>query len=278
MYPPGALVGATETLEATGKGVIDMAFSTGEYWAGKDPAFAFVTYLPGGFDNPVQHDLWLYNRGGIELVRELYAKYNVYLLSLPYYPTEYLMTRVPIKSMADLKGKKFVFSGSMQHTLFNKLGASTVFMPTGERISALERGVIDGGDLGVPSTTVAIGADRVAKYLLRPSLHQPSSALELVINMNLWKSLPDNLKTILEREAYDLAWRCYRESLDLDLAALKKMRTEGLQEYTLPESEVNEIKRIARSCWEEEAKKTDLGKKILDSQIAVMKELGLQTN
>ncbi len=275
LHTPGSLIGTTEALEALGKGVIQLNFSTGEYWAGKDPAYAFVTYLPCGFESPEQHDFWLYKRGGIELIRELYAKSNVYLLSLPYYPPEYLMSRVPIQSLADIKGKKLVFSGSMPHALFTKLGASTVFMPTAERVTALERGVIDGGDIGIPSTTTAIGADRVAKYMLRPSFHQPSSALELAINMDLWKSLPDNLKKILELESYELAWRCYRESLDLDFEALKKMRAGGLKEYKLQESEVKQLRKMALEIWNEEAKKTELGKKILDSQVAVMKELGL---
>ena len=234
MYPPEALVGTMEVFEALGKGVIDMAWFTGEYWAGKDPAFAFVSYLPGGFDSPIQTDFWLYQRGGIELVRELYGKYNIYCLSLPYYPAEFLMSRVPIKSKADLKGKKLVFSGALAHALFKKLGVATVTMPTGERPAALERGVIDGGDLGVPSTTIAIGAHRVAKYMLRPSIHQPSTGLELSMNMNVWKSLPEDLRQILEVEAYELAWRNYRNTTDLDNEALKKMRAGGLKEYTMP--------------------------------------------
>lgn len=275
IFPPGALIGPTETFEAISKGVIDLCFTTGEYWAGKNPAFGFVTYLPAGFDSPLQHDYWLYNRGGIELVRKLYAESNIYLLSLPYYPTEYLMTRVPVQSINDIKGKKLVFSGAMQHKLFTKLGAATIFMPTGERPMALERGVIDGGDLGLPSTTVAIGADRVAKYLLRPSLHQPSSVLELSINMDLWKKLPADLKTVLQEEAYELAWRCYRDSVELDILAMKKMRSGGMIEHTLPASEVEEVRKVARQCWEEEALKTKLGKELLESQLAVMKEFGM---
>ncbi len=275
IFPPGALVGPTQTFESVSKGVIDLCFTSGEYWAGKNTAFSFVTYLPAGFESPILHDYWLYNRGGIELVRKLYAQSNIYLLSLPYYPTEYLMTRVPIRSIKDIKGKKLVFSGAMQHKLFTKLGAATIFMPTGERPMALERGVIDGGDFGLPSTTVAIGADRIAKYMLRPSLHQPSSALELSINMDLWNKLPADLKSVLQLEAYELAWRCYRNSLELDNIALKKMRSGGLKEYTLPAAEVEEVRKIARQCWEEEAQKTEMGKELLESQVAVMKEFGL---
>ena len=275
VYSPGSLVGPTEVFEALGKGVIDMAFTTGEYWAGKNKAFAFLTYLPGGFDSPVQHDFWLYERGGMELARQLYAPFGIHLLSLPYYPAEYLTSRVPIRSLSDIKGKKLVFSGAMSHKLFNKLGASTVSMPTGERVTALERGVIDGGDLAAPNLTVAIGAHRVAKYMLRPSLHQPSSALELSINMKLFNSLPDKLKTIVSDEAYDLAWRNYRYSIDADLKAVKKMRDGGLKEHTLSESEVKKVRELAIISWEEMAKTTKLGKQLLDSQIAVMRELNL---
>lgn len=275
LYPPEALIGTAQAFEAVGTGVVDLSFSTGEYWAGKDKAFSFLTHLPMGFESPVLHDYWLYNRGGIELARKLYAKYNIYLLSLPYYPTEYLMTRVPIKSIEDIKGKKLVFSGALQHKLFAELGASTLFMPTGERPVALERGVIDGGDLGVPSTTLSIGADRVAKHMLRPSLHQPSAALELSINMNLWEKLPKELKLILEREAYDLAWRCYRHSQELDNIALEKMKTAGLIEHTLPKDEVEKVRKMARAICKEEALQSEIGRELLESQLAVMREFGL---
>ncbi|WP_024335745.1 TRAP transporter substrate-binding protein DctP [Desulfotignum balticum] len=275
VYSPGSLVGPTEVFEALGKGLIDMAFTTGEYWAGKNKAFAFVTYMPGGFDSPVQHDFWLYERGGLDLVRQLYEPHGIHLLSLPYYPAEFLTSRTPIKSLEDLKGKKLVFSGAMPHMLFNKLGASTVSMPTGERVAALERGVIDGGDLGAPNLTVGIGAHRVAKYMLRPSLHQPSSALELSINMKLWQSLPDNFKTVFTDEAYELAWRNYRYNVDMDLKALDKMRAGGLKEFTLPESEVKKVRELAKTCWHEAAMESELGKKLLESQLAVMKEFNL---
>jgi TRAP-type C4-dicarboxylate transport system substrate-binding protein len=93
--------------------------------------------------------------------------------------------------------------------------------------------------------------------------------------MDLWNKLPADLKTVLELEAYELAWRCYRNSQELDNVALQKMRAGGLKEFTLPAAEVEEVRKIARECWEEEAQKTEMGKEILDSQVAVMEEFGL---
>jgi TRAP-type mannitol/chloroaromatic compound transport system substrate-binding protein len=275
VFAPGTLVGPTETFEALGKGIIDLSFTTGEYWAGKAAPFAFVTYLPGGFDSPLLYDFWLYERGGIELVRELYAKYNIHLLSLPYYPAEFLLTSKPIASLSDLKGKKLVFSGAMQQKMFTALGAATVAMPTGERVPSIERGVIDGGDFGVPNMALALGAQRVAKHLLRPSLHQPASALELSMNLGLWKSLPDNLKGVLETEAYAAAWSCYRSNVDMDIIALQKMREAGVQEHHLSDADVREARKIAIQTWREMAKGDETAQKLLDSQIAVMKEFGL---
>ncbi len=275
VYAPGTLIGPTEVFEALGKGVIDLAYTTGEYWAGKEIAFSFVTYLPGGFDSPVQHDFWLYQRGGLELVRKLYEPHNIQLLSLPYYPAEYLISRVPIKTLEDIKGKKLVFSGALQHALFNKLGASTVTMPAGERVASLERGVIDGGDFAAPNNLVALGAHRVAKYILKPSLHQPSSALELSMNMKEWKALPENFKRIFADEAYDNAWRTYRYSLDMDLEAFKELKAAGVTEFELSDEEVKKVREMAMEVWKETAKNSPMGQELLQSQMAVMKELGL---
>ena len=53
------------------------------------------------------------------------------------------------------------------------------------------------------------------------------------------------------------------------------MRAGGLQEYTLPENEVLEIRKAAMSAWEEEAKKSDMSRRLMESQVSVMRELGL---
>jgi len=271
----GAIVGSTESLDAVGKRILDMSLDTAEYWPGKDPTFAVMAYLPCGFEKMEQLDFWIYKRGGLEMLREQYDKFNVYLLAPAYYSAEYLVSRKPIRSVADFKGKKLVFSGSLPTELFTRLGASVVQMPTQERMPALERGVIDGGDVGTPNTNVAYGVHRVAKYLIAPSVHQPATALTLLINKNLWSELPSHLKNLLEAAATQISWRCYREYMEMDAEAFKAMKEAGVEIITLPDSDIKQIRKTALSVWNDLGRKTPLSNKILDSQIALMKEFGL---
>jgi len=271
----GAIVGPTESLDALGKGILDLSLDTAEYWPGKDPTFAVMAYLPCGFETMDQVDFWLYKRGGLEMLREQYDKYNAYLLAPAYYPAEFIVSRQPIRSLAEFKGKKLVFSGSLPTELFTRLGAAVVQMPTAERMPALERGVIDGGDVGTPNTNVAYGVHKVAKYLITPSIHQPTTILTLIINKDLWKKLPPHLKSLLDAASTEISWRCYREYMQMDRDALKTMKESGVEIITLPESDMREIRKVALSIWNDFGRKTPLANKILDSQIALMKELGV---
>jgi TRAP-type mannitol/chloroaromatic compound transport system substrate-binding protein len=271
----GAIVGAGQSIDALSKNILQMSVDTAEYWAGKNPTFAVMAYLPCGFENLEQVDFWMYKRGGVEMFKEAYSQFNAHFLAPAYYPMEYLVSKKPIRSLADFQGKKLVFSGSLPTALFTKLGASVVYMPTEERMPALERGVIDGGDIGTPNTNVAYGVHRVAKYLIKPSVHQPYAILALLINKDFWNSLPNNLKQLLEAASRDISWRCYREYMEMDAIALKKMKEAGVEIVTLPDSDIEKIREMALEVWNTEGRKTPLANKILDSQISLMKEIGL---
>ncbi len=271
----GAIVGATQSIDALSKKILDLSVDTAEYWAGKNPTFAVVAYLPCGFENLMQVDYWMYKRGGLELFREAYGQFNAHVLGPAYYPPEYLISRKPIRSIEDFKGKKLVFSGSLPTALFTKLGASVVYMPTGERMPALERGVIDGGDVGTPNTNVAYGAHKVVDYLIKPSVHQPYAILALLINKKLYSSLPADLKKILDVAGTEIGWRLYREYTEMDAIAMKEIKKAGIEIVTLPEDDVRKIRKIALDVWNSKGRETPLAEKIIDSQTALMKELGL---
>lgn len=271
----GAIVGAAQSIDALGKGILQLSVDTPEYWAGKDPTMAVMAYLPCGFESLEQVDFWLYKRGGFEMFREAYEKFNAHYLGPVYYPPEYLVSRKSIRNLNDFKGKKLVFSGSLPTALFTNLGASVVYMPTGERMPALERGVIDGGDVGTPNTNVAYGVHKVAKYLIQPSVHQPYAMLGIIINKDIWNSLPKHLQLILEATSREIAWRSYREYKEMDAVAMKEIKKEGVEIITLPDSDIKKIRKMAVEVWNTKGRKSPLANRIIDSQIALMKELGI---
>jgi TRAP-type mannitol/chloroaromatic compound transport system substrate-binding protein len=66
-------------------------------------------------------------------------------------------------NLEDLRKVKFRSSG-IGLEMFRRMGATTVGMPGGEIVPALERGVIDGAEWAIPSCDMVIGFQNAAKY------------------------------------------------------------------------------------------------------------------
>jgi len=75
-----SIVSSTESLDAVSAGILQAHHSGSGYFSGKDAAFALLGDLQGGFENPEQMRQWMESGGGLELARELYARYNVYFV------------------------------------------------------------------------------------------------------------------------------------------------------------------------------------------------------
>ena len=76
VFPAGELVPAFEVLESVQKGTVQMGHSASYYYIGKNPAFAFDCTVPFGL-TARQYLGWVYHGGGLDLLRELFADYNI---------------------------------------------------------------------------------------------------------------------------------------------------------------------------------------------------------
>ena len=77
-FPAGAVVGVFETLDAVGAGVLDAHSSAPVYWTGKDAGFAVLGDLNFAYTHPWQAEAWFYHRGGLDMMREAYARFGVF--------------------------------------------------------------------------------------------------------------------------------------------------------------------------------------------------------
>jgi TRAP-type C4-dicarboxylate transport system substrate-binding protein len=74
--------------------------------------------------------------------------YNAKILNWYTFPTQMIYCNAPIKSLADLKGKKVRVQGVSQGDLIEGLGGTAVTIPFGEVVPALQRGTVDCGITG----------------------------------------------------------------------------------------------------------------------------------
>ena len=193
-FAAGAVTGVFETLDAVTAGVLQAHSSWPGYWTGKDPGLAVISDFVFGYQHPWQAEAWYYHRGGLQMLREAYAKYNVYPVGVSWWGVESIVSKKPLKKMEDFKGVKFRSPQGMTAEILTKLGASIVVLPGGEVYSALDKGVVDAADWATISMNQRMGFHEVAKY---PTKLVPLDAGAGVHRQHrAWKTLPDDVKAL----------------------------------------------------------------------------------
>jgi len=194
LFPVGAVVPAAEQWEAVRKGVLEMGFSYGAFWLGKTPMAGFSVGIP--FTMRDIQDLYVLNQklGLEDLVRASYGKQNIYLLRQNPCLATVMTSKKPVTSVADLKGMKIRATGLIGEMLA-EAGAAVMFVPGPEIYESLEKGVIDATVYGSLSPQYEAGFHEVTKYVVMPPF--AIEADEAILNMDAWKSLPEDLKMLL---------------------------------------------------------------------------------
>jgi len=274
MFAPGSLVPTNQMLDAIQAGMFQMMWQYEGYYIGKMPQVAFTSALPLGFTDSWQFDTWFWNLGGVDLLRKAYAKQGVYYIAPTIYNEEPIHSKFPIHSVADMKGKKGRFVG-LAGPVMSKLGVAVTPMPTAEVYSALEKGVIDFADRGGLAANYDAGLYEVAKYIILPGFHQPTTATCFAANMNAWKKLPSDLQAIVEAAARETSTDLFQENLVKGYEALEKFKAKGVKVIYLPEDEIKKIRIKAMEVWEEYADKSPEAREVLESQKKWMKRLDL---
>jgi TRAP-type mannitol/chloroaromatic compound transport system substrate-binding protein len=261
-------------MDAASKGVIDGAYSAPAYWSGKNKAAALFAAAPGG---PFGMDFWdyygwLWEGGGMELWRELYQdvlKRNV----VPFHmtiiaPQIFGWFKTPIKSLADVKGRKCRMGG-LTGDVYMEAGMRSVMLPSGEILPSAERGVIECAELSGFAEDMKIGIHQVFKYVYSPGVHEPNCSLELFFNKGVWDKLTPQQQEVIITVTADVSFRSNAKAIKDNALALKEAQEKyGVHSETTP----NEILIKILEAWDkivkEESAKNPIFKKIIDSQRA----------
>jgi TRAP-type mannitol/chloroaromatic compound transport system substrate-binding protein len=272
-FAAGAVTGVFETLDAVSAGVLQAHSSWPGYFSGRDAGLAVIGDFVFGYQYPSQAEAWFYYRGGLDMLRTAYAKYNAYPVGVSWWGVETVVSKRPLKSMADIKGLKFRSPQGMTAEILTKLGASIVVLPGGEVFSALDKGVVDGADWGSLSMNQRMGFHDVAKYPTK--LFHSMPVQEFTVNMAAWKALPDDVKGILHSTTREWTWdQVQRIAVD-DVRVAKELAAKGVHEEVWGGAEMTKMRALAQQTWEEWSKKTPLAKQAYDSQIAWLRDLGV---
>lgn len=273
-FTAGTIVGAFETLDAVGTGVIQGQSTYPGYWAGKEPALAVIGDFAFGYTDPKQQDEWFRRKGGLALMREIYSRFNVHYVGGGWWGVESISSKKPLRNMADFKGIKHRAAHGIAAEVISKMGASIVVIPGGEAYSALDKGVVDSVDWATISINARVGFFEIAKYATYPGFHS-MPVQDFTVNKAAWTALPDDVKAIVESTHEEFVYEQVKRIADEDARVAKEIQQKGVTLVSWDQEELRKVRRLAVGVWEEWGKKSPMARKAVDSQVAWLKEIKL---
>jgi TRAP-type mannitol/chloroaromatic compound transport system substrate-binding protein len=277
LHPGNALVPDPTIYDAMADGVLQGSVGTMAFLAGKDPGYASIMQtMTGLFTEDWELGYWYYNYGGMEMVNEALAKVGCIqiALNLGKAPFEPILSRKSLEHPSNFKGLKVRSLPGPSTAILEALGATVLAIPGAEIYTSLDTGIVDAAEFVGPKEDWDTGLHEVTKYVLFPAPHFIVGQRATIVSLKAWNSLPDDLKAALRAAMMEYDLRDYFATAGSIGVYLKKMKDKGLIIQTWTPEEWREVNALGRKVAEEWKKKSPLAKKVIESQEAMLKELG----
>ena len=263
LFAAGEIVPGLQVLDAVQNGTVQCGHTANYSYVGKDPTFCFGCAIPFGL-NARQQNAWMGHGGGLELMREFFAGYNI--IQFPAGNTGTQMGgwfRKEIKTVDDLKGLKFRIAGFAGQVL-TKVGVVPQQIAGGDIYPALEKGTIDAAEWVGPYDDEKLGFNKVAKYYYYPGWWEGGPQLDLLVNIKAWEALPAEYKAILEAACAEAnVWMLAKYDA-VNPAALRRLVASGVQLKPFPRDVMLACYHAAEELYNETSAKNPKFKKIYE--------------
>jgi len=252
VFSAGELVPPFGVEDAVEQGTAEIGHSTPYYAASKNSAVHFFSAVPFGL-TAAETTGWLRYGGGQELWNDLYAERGL----VPFYSGNSGVQaagwfKTPIESLSDLAGLNMRIAG-LGGEAMRKVGVNAVLLPPQEIFPSFQSGAIDAAEWVGPMLDQAFGLQKVASYCYMPAFHEPSAALEVVVNKDAWDSLPANLQAIIANAAEAAATETLAQFEYFNAQAMQQLKDAGAEFRTFPDEVVAALRSAAAEVLDENA-------------------------
>lgn len=276
IHPLGAYMPTLKVLDGVKLNVIDGALAPMIMWSDKIPVLGPLCDLFAAYTHPWEKLTWLYHKGGMELANEALAPLGLFSIGVFPQGVESLVSTKPLRNPEDLKGLVVRMPGGTSLMLFEKLGAKPLKVPPEQIAEYLKNNMLDVADLGTLAHNDKAGFYDIegVKHTNYPGFHSMPT-LDLIVNKEQWEKLPEDIRKTIELTVRGWSWDVAVRGKLLNYQAVQKVRAKGVTLYEWRAEDVNNVRAAAVGVWDEWAKKSPLSKKVVESQKAWLKELGL---
>jgi TRAP-type C4-dicarboxylate transport system substrate-binding protein len=238
----GSAVKVTETLEGVQNGIVDIGGMCYCFEASKMPLHGFQIWAPFGTNDPVK---------SLQIVREIYDKtpaladdfekrFNQKLLGLAAQDPYDLQTKFPIKTLADIKGRKI--GGAGANLPWVGLAGAIPVQTSGPVVyTSLQSGVYEG--------TIAFVSFQLGLKLYEQTKFYTKVGFGAMtwhgaqINKDMWNSLPPEVQEIVAEVGRDFETETGRFVANYLVNGFEEMKKVGMT--------VNDLDPKVRREWAE---------------------------
>jgi TRAP-type C4-dicarboxylate transport system substrate-binding protein len=236
----GALYDFNNTLEGVGDGLADIGW-VGSLWEpAKQPLQNVAYYSP--FVSGDVHAMMAIQEKLIEQVPAFAAewtKHNTVFLGAQVADTYHLLTKFPVTSLADLKGRKLLTPGAIASRA-QGLGVTPVDVGLPVMYNMLQTGIAD-GVIVLMTGVLPFKLHEVAPYITKVDLGAVFSGA-LAMNKKTWDGLPPHMKDLFRQLGREYAKMCADLVVEREAAAWAAL-------VKNPNVKISELPQAEREKW-----------------------------
>ena len=120
----------------------------------------------------------------------------------------------------------------------------------------------------------SLGLYDISKHITYPGFHSMPSD-HIAINAKKWKSLPDDLKRVMEVAQTAIAFELFQQFDADDHRIATEVAAKGITVADWSREDRKKFRQTAQEVWKDWSGRSELCKEIYDSHVAFMKILGL---
>lgn len=267
MFPNGALgrnPGAQPQMVLDG--VADIAWCVPSYSPGRFPDTE-VFELPGLFRDLKETDTVLSRLSQTDLLHDYKDFYNISMFGTAPYS---IHTNFPIKTVADLRGRKIRASSATESAALRVFGAVPIGMPVTEIPEAISRRTIDGTTSWLPPF-FDFGLNRVTNYhfFIRLGI----VPLAILMNRKRYEALPEPVRTTMKRDGGEALGDQFTKNVGAyNAELLKRLQDDPKHHVIMPTEAEQEAARqqlsVVSDAWVAKSPRHKELKAAVDAEIA----------
>lgn len=254
------LLKATETVEGLKDGRADVSQVLPTVYAGRFPLTS-IGELPFESSNAPAVSDALATLGAEEAspLRQEWEKQGLVPLSFSIGASSALATKDPIKTAADLKGKR-IRANDRGSRVMQPIGANLVNIELAEIYGSMERGLVK-GVYGIPfSFSGPLKFQEVANHFTDLGIGV-STVNALAISKEKWDSLSADQQKVIQEVNSEAPKKIAEIEAQFDDESCKAVKEAGRELFVLPEAESNKIKDAGKAAvdaaWKKDVKGAD---------------------